>query len=479
MTVSLTLDTDITVLGGTVTVSAKDSSGNELAVTNIAPSNIAGCEVSYAGSKILVATLGTIEAGTKIADISFATTTAGTYTVTLETDLYTGDVDSNEHDEPIEFEVNVGTIIVTELPVTVSWVNYDGTLIADEEVPYGSLPEYKGIDPVRESDDKYDYTFTGWDPAVGAVTEDTTYTATYTKTLRSYPLTFQKENGEVITTLTVPYGTEPADIANIPAVPAKASTAEFNYIPNDWGVQKVTGPATYTASYTEQKRSYTITWLNDDNSDLGTTTVEYGVLPTYNTPTKAKDVGYSYAFKDWSPAVTLVTGEATYKATYTQTARTYKVSVAGVDAGTTLVIKDAGDNEIQSSNGVYVLTYNQTYSYTLTALGYKTEQGAFTVLDGNSGWEFNSDAGTAVLTFSAMEKFVGDLDGDGTITINEAQALYNYILGKYELDDDGLYREDGKVVFNKNVADINGNGVVGADDILPMLRLINQFAGRN
>lgn len=480
-TVSLLLDTDITVLGGSVTVSAKDENGNELAVSGITPNNIADCTITSEGSKIVIATLGSIDAGAKIVDISFITddnTETGNYTVTLESELYTGDVDSDTNDVEVDFAVNVGTITVTEKPVTVIWKNDDGTVLeTDENVPYGTVPTFDSATPKKASTAQYEYTFEGWTPTVGAVTEDTVYTATYAENLMNYTLTFKNETGDTIKTLTVPYGTEPGAIDGIPEVPEKASTPEFNYIANDWGVQRVTGDATYTASYTEQKRSYTITWLDADSSKLGTTTVEYGTTPSFETPGKAQDVGYTYTFKQWDPALSPVTGEATYTATYTQTARIYAVSVNGVNAESSLVIKDASGNKIQPTNGAYNLTYNQTYSYELTALGYKTETGSFTVLSNNSGMVFNSNAGTAVLTFGDMEKFIGDLNSDGAITMTEAQALYNFILGRNDVDEDGLaYNENGTLVFNKNVADINGNGTVGADDILPMLRLINSVA---
>lgn len=480
--ISLLIFGNISVLGGTVTISAKDDSGNELEISSITPNDIPGCEISAEGSKILIATLGTtIPSEAKIADISFATdadTAPGVYVVDLVSDLYTGDTDSDANDREIEFAVFSGDIMVSEKPVTVIWKNEDGTVLeTDENVRYGSTPVYNSATPKKASTAQYDYTFKGWTPAVGAVTTDTVYTATYTQTLRNYTLTFKNEAGDTVKILTVPYGTEPGAIDGIPEVPAKASTAEFDYTPKDWGVQKVTGDATYTASYTETKRSYNLTWLDDDGSELGTTTVEYGTMPSFDEPTKAQDVGYTYAFKQWSPNLAAVTGETTYTATYTKTARTYAVSVAGIDAEATLVIKDADGNEIQPTNGVYNLTYNQAYTYELTAFGYKTEIGSFTVLTGNSGLVFNSDEGTAVLTFGDMEKFIGDLNGDGVITMTEAQALYNYILGRYEVNEDGLaFNENGDVVFNLNVADINGNGMVGADDILPMLRLINRVA---
>ena len=71
-------------------------------------------------------------------------------------------------------------------------------------------------------------------------------------------------------------------------------------------------------------RGYTVTWLNYDNSELGTSTVQYGATPTYNgeTPEKAEDETNTYTFAGWSPEVTAVTGDATYTAQFTATPKT-------------------------------------------------------------------------------------------------------------------------------------------------------------
>ena len=64
---------------------------------------------------------------------------------------------------------------------TVTWVNYDGTLLYETVVGKGQVPVYGGDEPMRASTTEKNYTFSGWDKEVKAVTEDTTYTAVFTE----------------------------------------------------------------------------------------------------------------------------------------------------------------------------------------------------------------------------------------------------------------------------------------------------------
>ena len=70
---------------------------------------------------------------------------------------------------------------------TISWKNWDGTLLDTTSVMTGEMPVYRGTeDPSRDADDEYLYTFAGWSPQVVPVAEDTVYTAVFTATAREY-----------------------------------------------------------------------------------------------------------------------------------------------------------------------------------------------------------------------------------------------------------------------------------------------------
>ena len=78
-----------------------------------------------------------------------------------------------------------------------------------------------------------------------------------------------------------------------------------------------------------QVKTYTVTWVNWDNKNLEVDEdVPYGATPKYDgeEPTKAADAQYTYTFKDWTPGVKTVTGDATYQATYTKEANSYTLT---------------------------------------------------------------------------------------------------------------------------------------------------------
>lgn len=67
---------------------------------------------------------------------------------------------------------------------TIRFVNEDGTELQSSLVPHGETPVYNGETPTKSADDKYTYTFAGWDSELVPATGDATYTATYTAKAR-------------------------------------------------------------------------------------------------------------------------------------------------------------------------------------------------------------------------------------------------------------------------------------------------------
>lgn len=228
---------------------------------------------------------------------------------------------------------------------TVTWKNYDGssTYETDSSVPYGTTPTYNGVTPTREGNEQYTYTFMGWatspnqtsgSTTLPGITGDTTYYAAFSTATTTYQVTFKNYDGSELYSVNLEYGQTPTYSGETPSRPA---TAQYTYTFTGWsnGTNTYTGalPAvttntTYTAVFSSTTNSYTITWKNEDGTVLETdNNVPYGTTPTYNgaTPTKEGNEQYSYTFSGWTPAITTVTGNAVYTATFETVVNTFTV----------------------------------------------------------------------------------------------------------------------------------------------------------
>ena len=299
------------------------------------------------------------------------------------------------------------TFTATKNSYTITWKNYDGSIIDTTTVESGVKPSHTA--PTRDGTAEYSYSFAGWSPALTEATGDATYTATFNAMKKSYTITWLNDDDSVIDKTTVEYGNVPTH-----ADATKAATAEYTYTFAGWTpeVVAVTGNATYKASFTATKNSYTITWLNDDDSVIDTTTVEYGTVPTHANPTKAKTAQYTYTFAGWTPEITQVTADATYKATYTSTVRKYTIKFVN-DDGTVLQSKSVsygtkptytGETPTKAADAQYTYTFKgwtPSIAKVTKAASYKATYTAIPVF------------GTPTFTLPASTKTIGESAFEG------------------------------------------------------------------
>ncbi|WP_274707204.1 InlB B-repeat-containing protein, partial [Aliidiomarina quisquiliarum] len=191
---------------------------------------------------------------------------------------------------------------------TVTFNDFDGTFIDSDTVEYlqgATAP----ADPTRTG-----YTFSGWDVAFDSVTADITVTAQYT--INSYTVTFNDFDGTLLGSDTVEYLTA----ATAPADPTRTG---YTFAGWDVGFDSVTDNMTVTAQYTIN--SYTVSFVDYDNSPLGSDTVEY--LQGATAPADPTRTGYT--FSGWDVAFDSVTDNMTVTAQYS--INSYTVSFVDYD----------------------------------------------------------------------------------------------------------------------------------------------------
>ncbi len=154
----------------------------------------------------------------------------------------------------------------------ITWKNYndtiiptaesDGTLVNSYYVPYGTIAEFNGLaNPTRANDIDSTYSFVGWQPELGKVTGDVTYTAVFSASPREYTITFCENGGKLIESHLVPYGEVPV-CENVPS--------QKGYI-LQWepALRPVIGTQTYTATWIEElPETYPVSFVNNDGTLL-------------------------------------------------------------------------------------------------------------------------------------------------------------------------------------------------------------------
>ncbi len=213
---------------------------------------------------------------------------------------------------------------------TVSFVNSKGAAPAAQSVVDGGTATAPA-DPAPVEG----YTFNGWfaPNAESAfvfttpITADLELTADWTVNSHMLTITYVVPSG-----FTAPdnhsraydYGA-PYSVASPPVT---GCTPDIATVTGTMGDADVPVTVTYTAN------KYTVTWIADGSEFAKNENVAYGTstatLKPANDPTKASSDTTDYAFKDWGTLAETVTADATYTATWTESARKYTLTITYV-----------------------------------------------------------------------------------------------------------------------------------------------------
>ena len=160
----------------------------------------------------------------------------GTYSITVTYDYENYDI-YNYDGEPIEFAVQNGAVTVAAAQPemhTVTFKDWDGTVLKTQEVQYGGDAEAPA-DPTRVG-----YTFTGWDKEFTNITADLVVTAQYE--INTYTVTFKDWDGTELKTQEVQYGGD----AEAPADPTRTG---YTFTGWDKAFTNITADLVVTAQY--------------------------------------------------------------------------------------------------------------------------------------------------------------------------------------------------------------------------------------
>lgn len=203
------------------------------------------------------------------------------------------------------------TIHVESISSVLTFKTYDDsetlkTVTCLNGVPQDTPP----AGPARASTAQYSYTFVGWNKqpnqetaqadAIIDVYGDRTVYAAYSKTVRTYTVTWKNSNGTTLETDTdVPYGATPHYDGATPQNPTSGGGSFTGWLPE---ISTVAGDVIYTAKYIP---IYTVKFYNGSTL-LDTVTVQEGQSATYSGSTPVDPDDADAEFTGWNPNPTNV-----------------------------------------------------------------------------------------------------------------------------------------------------------------------------
>ena len=172
-----------------------------------------------------------------------------------QTKTYTGFTAKSFEQQEISSENNTVIEIQYERnEYIIKWIDEDGSILDQINCLYGSaIPAYTKPLPTKQNSAQYTYTYDRFKPNVDIsdiVTENITFTASYTETTNKYRITFQNYDGSVLQEGEYEYGEIPSYSGE---TPIKPNSEQFTYSFDGWtpDIVMVTEEQSYVAVFSE------------------------------------------------------------------------------------------------------------------------------------------------------------------------------------------------------------------------------------
>ena len=212
-----------------------------------------------------------------------------------------------------------------------------------------------------------------WNSSTGASISYTDNLYFYDCDFPYYTIRFENYDGSLLQSSEVKETKKPVYEG---AKPSRPADAQYTYTFKGWtpAIVAVTGDATYTADYDSIVNRYRITWLDADDTEIAADSLDYGATPSHEDLVKTNTVEWTYSFVGWTPAITSVTADATYKAQFDSVRNSYRITWLDVD-DTEIAVDSLEYGSMPSRE--YVLKAN-TAEWTYSFVGWTPEIAAIT-----------------------------------------------------------------------------------------------------
>ena len=297
---------------------------------------------------------------------------------------------------------------------TVTFKNWNGTVLGYDTVDYGMPASYSET-PTKPQTDDYSYYFREWDKDISCVTYDFETTALYDEVQR-HTVVFKDYDGSTLWETKVDHGSTAA--YNGGTNPSRPSTQQYSYEWVGWNesLENIISDSVFTPKFNPVINKYLATFKNWDGTVLQSSQIYYGEYAFYygEDPAKQMTQQYSYAWTGWDkdPNTTAIIDDTVFTATFSDSVNQYSITFrnyneAVLDVSTVDYGSDTSYNGLVPTKPTDYLKYTFSGSWT-TSNGGSVVDDLKNVVDNRTVYaQYDTEGYKELVTSSCWNGVVG------------------------------------------------------------------------